>query len=61
MIRIKEWTIGNLKIEIVHETGRKGHKARWEFRVNDEIRMYGEGTPRHAHQAVFTRRKLPYA
>ena len=60
MKTIKEWNIGNLKIEILHETGEARDRRRWEFRVNGEVRMYGEGTPRHAQQAVFTRRKLPY-
>jgi len=55
---IKRWNVDSRRIEILHETGRRRHRARWEFRVDGKVIMYGHGTPRSARQAVFTRRKL---
>ena len=55
---IKSWQIGETILEIAHETGNPGDRARWEFRINGEIRIYGTGTPRNAREAIFTRRNL---
>ena len=57
---IKSWKIDKVTIEILHESGQPLHKARWEFRIDGEVRMYGSGTPRSARDAVYSRRKLPY-
>lgn len=57
---IKSWTIGTKVIEIAHETGVANESARWEFRVDGEVKIYGTGTPRKAREAVFARRNLAY-
>lgn len=60
MKTIAQWNVDSTEIEILHESGRKEERGRWEFRVDGEIKMYGEGTPDSAREAVSTRRKLRY-
>lgn len=57
---IETWQTDSKSIELLHEKGRTKTRGRWEFRVDGEVKMYGEGTPRNARKAVFTRQKLPY-
>ena len=55
---IAEWKVDTKKIQLLHEAPKTGERARWEFRVNGELWMYGYGRPREARSAVYTRRKL---
>lgn len=57
---IASWKDKKKQIELLHESGKREDRAHWEYRVDGEIRMYGEGTPKGAREAVFTRRKLRY-
>lgn len=55
---IAEWNVDTKTIQLLHEDPATGERARWEFRVDGELRMYGYGRPREARTAVYTRRKL---
>ena len=55
---IAEWKVEQKKIQLLHEAPADNARARWEFRVNGELRMYGYGRPKEARSAVYTRRKL---
>ncbi|MFB6351580.1 MAG: hypothetical protein ABEN55_23825 [Bradymonadaceae bacterium] len=57
---IANWEDDAKTKELLHESGKRQDHARWEYRVDGEVRMYGEGTPSKARQAISTRRKLQY-
>lgn len=57
---VESWTVGSQEIEILHEHGRADDEGRWEYRVDGDVKMYGEGTPKEAREAISTRRKLRY-
>lgn len=57
---IANWEDDTKKKKLLHESGKREERGRWEYRVDGEVRMYGEGTPKKARQAVSTRRKLQY-
>jgi len=57
---IANWEDESNTKQLLHENGRREERGRWEYRVDGELRMYGEGTPSKARQAVSTRRKLMY-
>ena len=57
---IANWQDESKNKELLHESGRRQDRARWEYRVDGEVRMYGEGTPSNAREAISTRRKLLY-
>ena len=57
---IDAWQDDKKRIELLHESGKHEERGHWEYRVDGEVRMYGEGTPRGAREAVHTRRKLQY-
>ncbi len=59
MLIVARWTIEKDIIELAHEHARARMRGKWEFRVNGEVKMYGEGTVRQAWEAVYLRRKLP--
>lgn len=57
---IATWEDDAKQRELLHESGRHEESGRWEYRVDGEVKMYGEGTPSRAREAVSTRRKLRY-